>query len=227
MKRFLNIRPGIGLSLLGVAVVTISIAGAALAQTDQARMSVEAPSEQVKKGDADIKVNIIADGVANLAAFQFSLSYDSTIVKYVGVEGGSFLGSTGREPQCPDPKIDTGSPETLHFNCVTLGPPPSVQGGKAGADGSGVLATVTFSPIGGGTTPLDLKEGRLIAAELDDKGMPVEISAAVQGGTLEVAADGSGPSLVVLGAIIGVIAAVVIAGLGLLFLRLRAARRSI
>jgi len=223
-KRFWGIRPGVGLSLLGAAIISASVAGAALAQTDQARMFVEPPAEQVKKGASDFQVNIVADNVSNLAAFQFSLSYDSSILKYVSVEGGSFLGSTGREPQCLEPKLDTGNPEVLNFNCVTLGPPPSVQGGKAGASGSGVLATVTFSAVGGGTTALDLKDGRLVAAELNAKGMPVEISTAVEGSTLDVAAGGGGLSLAVVGVVIGVLAVVVIAGLGLLVLRLRAGR---
>jgi hypothetical protein len=178
----------------------------------------------VKKGGPDFQVSILADNVSNLAAFQFSLSYDSSVLKYVSVEGGPFLGSTGREMQCPDAKVDAGNPEMLTFNCVTLGPPPSVQGGKAGANGSGVLATVTFSPIGGGTTPLDLKDGRLVAAELDAKGMPVEMSTTIEGSTLDVAAGSSGLSLAVVGVVVGVLAVVVIAGLGLLVLRLRAGR---
>jgi hypothetical protein len=226
MKRLLNRRSVIGLSLLGAAIITVSIAGAALAQSDQARISVQGPSEEVKKGDPDVKVDIVADNVKNLAAFQFSLTYDASILKYVSVEGGAFLGSSGRDPQCLEPEINAGSPETLRFNCVTLGPPPSVQGGKAGADGSGVLATVTFSPIGGGTTTLDLKEGRLIAAELDAKGMPAEISAAVQGSSLEVAADSGGLSMAVIGAVVGIVAAVMIVVLGFILLRLRASRRS-
>jgi hypothetical protein len=225
MKKILwGIRPGVGLSLLGAAIISISVAGVALAQTNQARMVVEPPTEQVKKGGPDFLVNIVADNVSNVGHFQFSLSYDPSIIKYVGVEGGSFLSSTGREMQCPEAKVDAGNPETLNFNCVTLGPPPSVPGGKGGASGSGVLATVTFSPVGGGTTALDLKDGRLVAAELNAKGMPVEISTAVEGSTLDVAAGGGGLSLAVVGVVIGVLAVVVIAGLGLLVLRLRAGR---
>jgi len=225
VKRFFNIRIGVGLSLFVIAVISTSMAGAVLAQTDQAQMSVRVPTEQVKKGNDDITVDIVADNVKNLAAFQFSLTYDSSIVKYVNVEGGSFLGSSGREPQCLKPEIDGGSPETLHFNCVTLGPPPSVQGGKAGVDGSGVLATVTFTPVGGGTSPFELKEGRLIAAELDAKGMPVEISTALTGASLDVAADSGGLSLAIIGAIVGVVAAVIVV-LGFVFLRLRRTRTS-
>jgi hypothetical protein len=223
-KRFWSIRPGVGLSLLGVAVVSISIAGAALAQPSQARMFVEPPAEQVKKGGPDFQVNVVADNVTNLAAFEFSLSYDASTIKYLGVEGGSFLGSTGREPQCLDPKVEGGNPETLRFNCVTLGPPISVPGAKAGANGSGILATITFSPIGGGKSALDLKEGRLIAAELDAKGMPAEISTAVENSTLTVGSTGGGVSWMLLGPLIGVIAAVVVVGLVLFIVRLRARR---
>jgi cobalamin biosynthesis Mg chelatase CobN len=223
-KRVWSFRLGAGLSLLGAAIVLASLSGGATAQTNQVRVFVEAPTEQVKKGGPDFQVNIVADNVSNLAAFQLGLSYDPSVIKYVSVEGGSFLGSTGREAQCADPKVESGSPETLRFNCVTLGPPVSVQGAKAGANGSGVLATATFSPIGGGTTALDLKEGRLIAAELDSKGMPAEISTAVENSSLTVGSAGGGVSWMLLGPVIGVIAVVVAVGLVFFIVRLRARR---
>lgn len=223
-KRVWSFRLGAGLSLLGAAIVLASLSGGATAQTNQARMFVEAPAEQVKKGGPDFQVNVVADNVSNLAAFQFSLSYNPSVIKYVSVEGGLFLGSTGREPQCLDAKVDSGSPETLRFNCVTLGPPVSVQGAKAGASGSGVLATVTFSPVGNGLTGLDLQEGRMIAAELDAQGMPAEISTAVENSTLTVGSTGGGVSWMLLGPVIGVIAAVVVVGLVLFIVRLRARR---
>jgi Cohesin domain len=223
-KRVWSFRLGSGLSLLGAAIVLASLSGGVTAQTNQARMFVEAPTEQVKKGDADFKVDIVADNVSNLAAFQFSLTYDPSVIKYVSVEGGSFLGSTGREEQCLDPNIDGGNPEMLRFNCVTLGPPVSVQGAKAGASGSGVLATVTFSPIGGGTTALDLTEGRLIAAALDAQGNPAEVSTAVENSTLTVGSTGGGVPWMLLGPVIGVVAAVVVVGLVLFIVRLRARR---
>jgi hypothetical protein len=212
---------GVKLSLLGVAVLVACLAGAALAQGNQARMSAEPPEESLKEGGPEFKVNIVVDNVTNLAAFQFSLSYDPSIIQYVGVKEGSFLGSTGREPQCTEPRIEAGQPEKLSFNCSTLGPPVSLKG-TAGPDGSGVLAEITFSPVGGGTTPLDLKDSVLLAAELDAEGRPAQIEAAVQGATLDVASTGGGISWALWGPVIGVVAAAVIVGLAFLVMRRRA-----
>lgn len=222
-KGLCGIGLGIKLSLLGVAVLVACLAGAALAQGNQARMSVEPPVEPIKKGGPEFKVNIIADDVANLAAFQFSLSYDPSIIKYVGVTEGSFLGSTGREPQCTEPYVQPGQPETLSFNCATLGPPVSLKG-TAGPDGSGMLAEITFAPVGGGTTPLDLKNGILVAAELDAQGRPAQIETAIQSATLDVASTGGGISWALWGPVIGVVAAVVVVGAIVLVVRLRGAR---
>jgi len=209
------------LSLLGVALLVAGMAGAALAQENQARVSVEPPAERPKVGGPDFNVNIVADDVANLAAFQFTLSYDPSIVRYVSVQGGDFLGSSGREQNCLEPRVGSGNPETLKFNCVTLGPPVSV-GGKAGADGSGVLATITFSPVGGGETPLDLKEGRLIAAEIDARGVPVEMDTVVQGASLQLGSSGGGFAWALWGPVIGIVAAITIVGLVIVVTRLRA-----
>lgn len=222
-KGLCGIGLGIKLSLLGVAVLVACLAGAALAQGNQARMSVEPPEESLKEGGPEFKVNIVADDVTNLAAFQFSLSYDPSIIQYVGVTEGPFLGSTGREPQCTEPYVQPGQPETLSFNCATLGPPVSLKG-TAGPDGSGMLAEITFAPVGGGTTPLDLKDGILVAAELDAQGRPAQIETAVQGATLDVASTGGGISWALWGPVIGVVAAVVVVGAIVLVVRLRGAR---
>ena len=222
-KGLCGIGLGIKLSLLGVAVLVACLAGAALAQGNQARMSVEPPEESLKEGGPEFKVNIVADDVTNLAAFQFSLSYDPSIIQYVGVTEGPFLGSTGREPQCTEPYVQPGQPETLSFNCATLGPPVSLKG-TAGPDGSGMLAEITFLPVGGGTTPLDIKGGILVAAELDAQGRPAQIETAVQSATLDVASTGGGISWALWGPVIGVVAAVVVVGAIVLVVRLRGAR---
>ena len=219
MKKRCGIRFGVKLLLLGIGLSLAGLGGAALAQGNQARMSVESPAERVKKGGPDFNVNIVADDVANLAAFQFTLSYNPSIVKYVSVQGGDFLGSSGREQICLEPRVDQGNPETLKFNCVTLGPPVSL-GGKAGADGSGVLATITFSPVGSGETPLDLTEGRMIAAEIDARGTPVEMDTVVQGASLQLA--GGGFAWALWGPVIGIVVAIVVVGLAILVIRLRA-----
>jgi hypothetical protein len=214
-----NRRYGKGLlkALVLGSVLLIGV-GIASAQDGQPRVLVQPPVEPIEEGGPDFQVNVVTENVENLAAFQFGLSYNPTILKYVAVEEGPFLGSTGREPKCLEPRLEQGKPEVLKFNCVTLGAPVSV-GGPAGPEGSGVLATVTFSPVGGGNTPLELVEGRLVAAEINEKGAPVELEATSVNASLEVASKG-GISWLLWGPVIGV-GVVVLAGLTVTVVKLR------
>jgi len=224
MKKGLNgISLGVKLCLVGVAVSAACVAGTVSAQGSQARMSVELPVEPVKEGGPDFKINIVADDVTNLAAFQFSLSYDSSIIKYVTVSPTTFLEGTGRSLRCPDPLVEGDNPQILRFNCVTLGAPVSL-GGPAGPDGFGPLAEVTFSPVGGGTATFDLKEGILLAAEIDAKGAPAKIETTVEGASLEIASSGGGFPWVVWGPVIGVVCAAVVVGVVVLMMRRRGGR---
>lgn len=220
-----NRRYGGGLvkaAALGFLLVLAAL-GTASAQEAKPRVLVEAPGNEIeiKEGGQNFQVNILVENVENLAAFQFSLSYDPSILKFVEVKEGTFLGSGAREPKCLDPRVEPGDPEVLRFNCVTMGSPVSL-GGPAGPSGSGLLATVTFSPVGGGTAALDLVEGRLVAAEINEEEMPVELETTTQSASVEVIplptptpAGGSfglgGVSWFVLGPIIG-IGVVLVAG---------------
>jgi hypothetical protein len=225
MRKRCGIRLAVKLLLVGSLLSLAGLGGAALAQENQARMSVEPPTEQVKTGGPDFTVNILAEDVTNLAAFQFALSYDPSIIKYVDVKGGDFLGSSGRQPQCLQPMVVQGQPETLKFNCVTLGPPVSVNG-TPGPDGSGVLAEVTFAPLGGGKTSLELTDTILVAAEIDAQGRPVQIDTAVGNASLEVTSPGAGFDWTLWGTVIGLVALVVVVGAVVVVVRLRGARGS-
>jgi hypothetical protein len=220
-----RVRQCVKLSVLGLVVLLAGLGGAALAQEDQPLMSVELPAEatetEIEEGGEDFEINIVVDDVTNLAAFQFGLEYDSSIIEYKGMKEGPFLGSSGREVMCSDPYI---APGDVRLACSTLGPPPSF-GGTAGADGSGVLAAITFSPIGGGETPLELTECILVAAAIDERGNPVEIETSVQSASLEVK-SGGGIAWILWGPIIGVIAAIIVIGLAYLVVRMRGAQEA-
>lgn len=221
-KRFCQ---GAAVAVLGLVVALAGLAGTSLAQGNPVQISVQPPSSDsiIKEGGEDFEVNILTSDVQNLAAFQFGLQYNPSILKYVGVKEGTFLGSSGRPVNCPDPRVtQDGQLEKLQFICTTTAPPVSV-GGVAGPNGSGVLAMVTFSPAGGGNTPLNLvdKESMLIAAEIDAEGMPVKIPSSTQGSSLDVIGTGSGfpwlTAILAIGAVI-VIGAV---GGGLVLVRRR------
>jgi hypothetical protein len=213
------------IAVLGLALALTGLAGTSLAQGNPARISVQPPSSDqiIKEGDPDFQVNVLASDVQNLAAFQFGLQYNRSVLKFVGVKEGTLLGSSGRQVTCPDPRLtQDGNTETLQFNCVTLGPPVSL-GGTKGADGSGLLAIVTFSPVGGGNTPLNLRasDSILVAAEIDAQGMPVEISSSSQSASLDVVGTSGGFPWLIVGLAIGAVIVIGAVGGGLVLVRRR------
>jgi hypothetical protein len=192
----LMLRPFTIGSVLAVAIVgfvlSLSMNFSELsAQDAKPEVNIELPPEPVKEGGTTFGVSIVVDKATNLASFQFSLSYDSSIIRYEGVER-RILEHLRREAQCTNPRVSEGSTSTVSFGCVTLGPPVSL-GGIAGPYGLASLP-MKFSPVGSGTTPLELVEGRLLQAEINEEGRPVELDTAVSSGYLEVESSGGSVS---------------------------------
>ena len=141
-----------GLAAVVFGLATLTLAPGAGAQETKVRLEV--PLGGVNVGGASFPVEVLVEDVANLGAFEFTLLYDPSILELVGVEEGPFLASSGRPVECLDPRLTPGS---VHYVCVTLGAMPP------GADGSGVLATLTFAPAASGTSPLQLEQPILAA----------------------------------------------------------------
>ncbi len=184
------------IGMLGLALGFAGFAGSARAQGNAAKLTVQAPSsdQPIKEGGPDIEVNILASDVHNLAGFQFSLQYNGSVLKFVDVQEDPFLGSSGRQVTCP---TKSGNNGLVQLICVTMSPPVSM-GGKAGPDGSGKLAVVRFSPSGGGDSALDLSDVKLVSAEIDQAGMPLEETASLENASLHVLGTGSGfPKLII------------------------------
>jgi hypothetical protein len=80
---------------------------------------------------------------------------------------------------------------------------------------------VKFSPVGSGTTPLELVEGRLLQAEINEEGRPVELDTAVSSSSLEVESSGGSISWALWGTIIGGAALVLVVGGVVVAMRLR------
>ncbi|MEX0786025.1 MAG: cohesin domain-containing protein, partial [Dehalococcoidia bacterium] len=112
--------------------------------TPIANVSIEPASQTT--GGPTASVDIEVQNATDLAAYTFTLTYDNTILSFVGVSNGGFLGSTGRTVDCPAPSQTATS---FTFSCTTTG-------GQAGPNGSGVLATVTFGTVANGVSPLTL-----------------------------------------------------------------------
>lgn len=99
-----------------------------------------------------VRVDVVANNVQNVGAFEFVLGFDQDAVAVETVNDlpimrGPFLGSSGREVLCDPVTLESVQ---IRYSCKTLGPEPA-----RGADGSGVLATIFFSFHGDvETTPL-------------------------------------------------------------------------
>jgi hypothetical protein len=120
---------------------------------------VSPPSQTVDLSSGSVQLQVQAQNVVDAASFQFVLRYDSGVLSSPTVTVGPFLGSSGRQVQCPASIVDgpNNGPGTVEFGCVTPG-----QG--AGVSGSGVLATVSFRLAGGSDTAIDLSKDTLSTA---------------------------------------------------------------
>lgn len=109
-------------------------------------------------------VDVEVAGVTNLGAYEVGFTYDESVLSFVQVVNGSFLGSSGRTVSCPAFFTGVGF---VRFGCVTLGATPP------GPAGSGVLATFTFAADAPGSTPLDFSASTLLTVEAQR--IPVEV----------------------------------------------------
>jgi hypothetical protein len=193
----------------------------ALAQ-DEALVRVVPSSDTVKVGADALQVDVVVDNVQNLAAFEFTLQFDPSVVELAPEEAdqvenecGDFLGSTGREVH---PLGTSTTDNSLTVRCLTLGPPVSA-GGSEGPSGSGTLATLWLHPLAQGESPLTLDDVKLIAAEWDEEERPIVIPSATQDSAV-IVTTGGGFRWQLWGPVIGVGALVLaaVAG-GLLWLR--------
>ncbi len=134
--------------------------------------------QEVASGDTFV-INVTIEGATNLGAFQFDLLYDPIIVTVADVALGPFTGSTGRTTNPLGPTIEVrGSAGMVSFGAYTYG-------SQSGPQGSGVLATVTLTAMGSGTSTLQLQH-----VQVTDTVGNVQL-VSVEGGTVAVAAPAS------------------------------------
>jgi hypothetical protein len=187
--RFLGPLGILGVGLLIAAAAVSSNGGTVGAQT--AVMKVVPASQTVDIGAGNFTLEVLAEQVDDpngLAAFEFKLSYDPEVIRFVGVKAGPFLGSTGRDAHCTASRHDSAGTEDIQFGCGTI-----AQGPPWGPTGSGLLATVTFAPRAAGTTSLNLKAE--MAKVIPAYRIPDENIAVVgQGGSVTVVGSGPEPT---------------------------------
>ena len=121
----------------------------------------------------EITVNVVAQDVSSIGAFEFGLAIPFGL-QFASYAPGPLLGSTGRVPSClQTPKNPEGR---VYIACATAGPAP------AGASGTGVLASLRFRVL----VPLDVCLQFVLVDVANIEGIPQSTSD--QGGCATVAA---------------------------------------
>ena len=121
----------------------------------------------------EITVNVVAQDVSGIGAFEFGLAIPFGL-QFASYAPGPLLGSTGRVPSClQTPKNPEGR---VYIACATAGPAP------AGASGTGVLASLRFRVL----VPLDVCLQFVLVDVANIEGIPQSTSD--QGGCATVAA---------------------------------------
>ena len=151
------------MAVSGASLLTLQPAHDARA-APASTMRVSPVSQTVGAG-TEISVDIFADDVVMLAAYEFTLTFQPSAVNYVTITNGPFLSSTGRSITCVGPIVASNN---IRYGCNTIGQPP-----PDGPTGSGLLATVRLSASCSGASPLQLSVARMS----DDLGAPFAVSA--------------------------------------------------
>ena len=186
----------LGLVRLGSAGLLIAVMAvwttSNTAEAQTADMKVVPASQTVDLSGGTFTLEIVAgqvDDPNGLAAFEFKLMYDPDIIRFVGVEAGPFLASTGRNAHCVSSRHSLAGSEDIQFGCVT-----DAQGPPWGPNGSGLLATVTFAPRAAGTTSLNMTPQMAKVIPLHGDLPDESIAVVAQGGSVTVVGAGPEPT---------------------------------
>jgi hypothetical protein len=133
---------------------------------------VDPPEQTVYLSAGAFTADVAIADVTDLGSFQFTLVFSPTVMHVDGVALGDFLGSTGRNTSPVGPQIDNET-GTLTFGGFSFGEPP-------GPNGSGLLATITFSPQAEGESALHLQSVQVTNT------VPEEIAVGQQDGQVTV-----------------------------------------
>ena len=150
--------------LLALIVTQVSIpeVGATAPGT---RVRIE-PADSVVSLNEIFVVQVVIEEAGDLGAFQFDLTYDSSILQVTEAVLGDFLGSTGRSMVPIGPEVnDAQGRVTLGAISFGSGPGPS---------GTGILATLTCIAQGEGSAALGLREVQVLDTAASAQWVTVE-----------------------------------------------------
>ena len=99
---------------------------------------------------SSVDLNVMISDIADLYAYEFTLTFDARLLRATAITEGGFLGTAGTT--FGDTGVIDNAAGTISFVFNTLlGPVP-------GAYGSGSLARVRFESLGAGSSPVGFSE---------------------------------------------------------------------
>ncbi|MGA2285078.1 MAG: cohesin domain-containing protein [Dehalococcoidia bacterium] len=122
-----------------------------------ANVGIDPASKPVSLSSSSFSLDVKVDNVTNLGAFQFDVVYAPAVIQLQSFTEGPFLKSSGRSTLCSEVDI---APDTKRYACAS-------GGDQAGPDGSGVLASLTFTAVAAGTSTVGFANGSLNDATAD------------------------------------------------------------
>jgi general secretion pathway protein D len=156
-----------------------------------ATISIEPTSSTMSAGGT-VNVSVQVTDVTDLYAYQFDLFFNPAVLSTTTVSEGGFLSSGGSTFFVPGTIDNVAGTVTL-----TAG---ALEGPVPGVSGSGVLATVLFTGVGLGASPVTLSNVVL----LDSTG--TDIATSIQSGSVTVIPEPASVMLLGCGVLAGLIA---------------------
>lgn len=145
MTKFVRI--GVGLAMVAIGA-GIAFGSGSPVQAASPIVTITPAQQSVAIGASTVTYTVSVSGVTNMAAYGINVQFDHYVLQFASAQNGAFLASSGRSVTCPGAVLSPDQ-DTVQYGCVTVGDLNGV-----GAVGSGVLATLTFTLVGGGTSPL-------------------------------------------------------------------------
>ena len=141
----------------GAALLCFGLAAApAFAQT---QLTISASPNPSQVGQT-IGLDVMISNVQDLAAFQFSLNFDPTLLQANSSSEGSFLSSAGSTVG------DAGSIDNT--TGIVSYAAYALTGMVPGANGSGVLIHMSFTALAAGTATLSFSDAILLNSSIND-----------------------------------------------------------
>lgn len=184
--RLLVLALAVGAVLFGLSAATTqarpgSAQSAAQPAAGTASLGLTGPASAVPQGQS-FAIPLDATQLADaLSAFQVDVSFDPAILAFNGVTPGPLLATTGRAVVCP-PAEQTAAGR-VRFACASAGD-------GAGPTATGTLATLSFSALRPGSSPLALEAVQLV----DGARPPALFSVSSQNASVTVSAAPAAPT---------------------------------